>query len=56
MTWVDIVVLVFAVATVGSFFGVRLWRKKTGKSRGCGCSCDGSGCSSCPLSRGKKEE
>lgn len=47
MTWVDIVVIAAAVVIVGLFFGVRFWRKKTGRSKGCGCCSDCSSCSYC---------
>ena len=56
MTWIDIVVLVLAVAIVGLFFGVRFYRKKTGKYKGCGGCSDCSACSSCNRCTSKKEE
>lgn len=48
MTPMDVVIIVLAVLSVGGFIGVSIWRKKTGKSKGCGCGCDCSDCSACP--------
>ena len=42
MTWVDIVIIVGAVLSVGGTIAASIIRKKKGQS-GCGC-----GCASCP--------
>ena len=51
MGFVDIIVLVAAVASILSFIGVTIWKKKTGRSNGCGCDCDGCSYSSCPSAK-----
>ncbi len=54
---IDIIIIVSAVAIVGSFVGVAIWRKKTGRSKGCGfgCDCDCSRCSACPSKKENKQ-
>ena len=48
MNPIDIAIIVVAVAIVGGFVSLAIWRKKTGRHRGCGCGCDCSGCVNCP--------
>ena len=55
MNPVDIVILIAAVAIVGGFIAVAIWRKKTGRSKGCGCGYDCGSCSGCPSARKDKE-
>lgn len=59
MTPIDIIIIVSAAAIVGSFVGVAIWRKKTGKSKGCGycdyCDCACSSCSACPSKKENKK-
>ncbi len=52
---VDIIILIAAVAIVGSFVAVAIWRKKTGRSKGCGCGCDCGSCSGCPSAKKDQE-
>ena len=49
---IDIIIIIAAVAIVGSFVGIGIWRKKTGRSKGCGCDCGS--CSSCPSAKKDK--
>jgi hypothetical protein len=55
MNPVDIIILIAAVAIVGGFIAVAIWRKKTGRSKGCGCGYDCGSCSGCPSARKDKE-
>ena len=55
MNPLDIIILIAAVAIVGGFVAVAIWRKKTGRSKGCGCGCDCGSCSGCPSARKDKE-
>ena len=54
MTLTDIIILIAAIAIVGGFVGISIWRKKTGRSKGCGCDCDCSSCSLCALEKKEK--
>ena len=57
MSPADIIVLIAAIAAVGGFFGVWLWRKKTGnRKNGCGYCSDCSSCRGCTVFKEKKEE
>ncbi len=55
MSPVDIIILIAAVAIVGGFIAVAIWRKKTGRSKGCGYCCDCDSCSNCPSAKKDKE-
>ena len=55
MSPIDIIIIIAAVAIVGSFVGIAIWRKKTGRSKGCGCGCDCGSCSGCPSAKQDKE-
>lgn len=55
MSPLDIIILIAAVAIVGVFIAVAIWRKKTGRSKGCGCGYDCGSCSGCPSARKDKE-
>lgn len=56
MSPVDIIVLIVALAIVGGFVGISIWRKKTGKSKGCGCGCDCGDCAGCPQVKNDKSK
>ena len=47
MEWIDIAVLIGAIAAVVGVIGYKIWQKKKG-IRGCGCDC--SYCNGCPRS------
>ncbi len=55
MNPIDIMIIVAAVAIVGGFVAVAIWRKKTGRSKGCGCGCDCGSCSACPSKKENKK-
>ena len=53
---VDIIVLIVALAIVGSFVRIAIWRKKTGRSKGFGCGCDCGSCAGCPSAKNDKSK
>ena len=52
---IDIIIIVAATAIVVGFIALAIWRKKTGRSKGCGCACDCSSCLGCPSARKDQE-
>ena len=58
---IEVIAIVTADAVGGADIGVTVWRKVTGKSKGCGCGYDCSGCHGCngagkKTCGGKREE